>query len=88
MTNHEQALDFLHRLTARAEAEVLDHEGPWIVVSCDPTVHPGTSFVGPFADMVSANEAAKKHEDDLNKGAGPDDVPYLCYAAPLWPSEL
>lgn len=83
MSMHAQALDFLHQLMADDEAEALDHDGPWIVISCDATVAGGTSALGPFEALVDAMAYASTHEAELNASNDPEDVPFVCYPLPL-----
>jgi hypothetical protein len=78
-------MSFLNDLDARYSAQDWDEAGAACVVCEDPETGQKTVH-GPLPGPVEALKFADDLETKLNVAVEPGDLPWRCYALPLWPA--
>jgi len=77
------AVALLNRWIAEGEAHDWENAELFVVLSTDDETKSITPY-GPFTNAVGALAWAEEHDADLNKGAPPDEIPYVSTVYPMW----
>lgn len=78
----QDALRLLHTMIAASESQDWQNADTFVALTTDDETKQ-ISLSGPFSDPIAAMAWAEEHEAELNRGAPPDEIPFVVTVFPM-----